>query len=99
MSTEQMIAKMRKIELLQSPELLEVVQLTEQKDNPDGTKTNYYQIADGKLPPGYLWITFDAETEEIKASEMNVNFDHLVGLNRSPIQLRLTAQHVLKYVK
>lgn len=99
MSAEQMIAKMRKIEQLQPPELFEVVKLTEQKNNPDGTITNYYSIADGKLPPGYLWITYDPAADEILASEMNVNFDHLVGLNRSPIQLRLTAQNILKYLK
>lgn len=99
MANEVMIAKMKKIERAQPPELYELVQFQEQQVNKDGTVTNRYQVMDDKQSPGYLLITFVPETEEIKAAEMNVNFKHFVGLNRSPIQLRLTAANVLKHIK
>lgn len=99
MDSDKVIAKMRKIENAQPPELYELVSWQERIANRDGTVTNRYAISDEKNPPGYLLITFYPETEEITAAEININFEWLIGLNRSPIQLRLVAAHVLQYIK
>ena len=98
MGNEQMIAKMRQIEDALPPLLEQLVILQKKETLPNDTITNYYQIPDGKLPPGYLWINYSKETKEVLAAEMNVNFDCLIGLNRSPIELRLLANHVLQYL-
>ena len=98
MENEQMIAKMRQIEDALPPLLEQLVILQKKETLPNDTITNYYQIPDGKRPPGYLWINYNKETKEVLAAEMNVNFDCLIGLNRSPIELRLLANHVLQYL-
>ena len=98
MGNEQMIAKMRQIEDALPPLLEQLVILQKREMLPNYTITNYYQIPDGKRPPGYLWINYNKETMEVLAAEMNVNFDCLIGLNRSPIELRLLANHVLQYL-
>ena len=98
MGNEQMIAKMRQIEDALPPLLEQLVILQKKETLPNDTITNYYQIPDGKRPPGYLWINYNKETKEVLAAEMNVNFDCLIGLNRSPIELRLLATHVLQYL-
>jgi hypothetical protein len=94
----QMIAKMRRIEDALPPELEQLVILQKRDTLPNGTIINYYEIPDGKRPPGYLWIQYQPETKEVLAAEMDVNFSCLIGLNRSPIELRLLANHVLKYL-
>lgn len=98
MSTEERIAKMRRIENAMPPELNQMVLLEQQDTLPDGTQINHYTIPDGKRPPGYLWIHYRPETKEVLAAEMNVNFENLIGLNRSPIELRLLCNHVLQYL-
>ena len=98
MSSEERIAKMRRIEDAVPPRLQEMVILQKRETLANGTITNHYEIPDGKRPPGYLWINYDPETKEVLAAEMNVNFDCLIGLNRSPIELRLLANHVLEYL-
>lgn len=98
MDHAQRIAKMRQIENALPPQLEQLVILQKRETLPNHTITNYYQIPDGKHPPGYLWINYDKETKEVLAAEMNVNFDCLIGLNRSPIELRLLANHVLQYL-
>ena len=98
MSSEQMIAKMRQIENAVPPELNQLVILTKREPLANGTLINYYDVPDGKRPVGYLWINYNPETMEVLAAEMDVNFDCLVGLNRSPIELRLLTNHVLKYL-
>ncbi len=98
MDSSEMIAIMRRIEDALPPELNQLVILTERKPLPNGTVTNYYDVPDGKRPTGYLWINYDPTTMEVLAAEMNVNFNNLIGLNRSPIELRLLTNHVLKYL-
>lgn len=98
MSSEQMIAKMRQIENAVPPELNQLVILTKREPLASGTVINYYDVPDGKRPTGYLWIQYNPETMEVLAAEMNVNFDCLIGLNRSPIELRLLTNHVLNYL-
>lgn len=98
MDTVQMIAKMRRIEKAVPPELNQMVILNRREPLPNGTVINYYDIPDGKQPDGYLWINYQPDTMELLAAEMDVNFDCLIGLNRSPIELRLLANHVLKYL-
>ena len=94
----QMIAKMRQIENALPPELEHLVIFQNKEELSDGTVINHYQIPDGKRAPGYLWINYDPVTMEVLAAEMDVNFSCLIGLNRSPIELRLLCQHVLKYL-
>ncbi len=98
MDTVQMNALMKKIEKAVPPELNQMVILTKREPLANGTVVNYYDIPDGKQPTGYLWINYDPTTMEVLASEMDVNFNCLIGLNRSPIGLRLLANHVLKYL-
>lgn len=94
----QMIAKMRQIEKAVPPELENLVIFQNKETLPDNTVINHYQIPDGKRPAGYLWIHYDPTTMEVLAAEMDVNFSCLIGLNRSPIELRLLCQHVLQYL-
>ena len=98
MSAEEMIAKMRRIEKALPPELNDMVIFQKSDVLPDGSVIHYYEIPDGKRKPGYLWIHHNPDTKEVFSAEMNVNFDNLGGLNRSPIQLRLVCNHVLKYL-
>ena len=99
MSSEEMIAKMRRIEKALPPELNQMVLFQKSDTLPDGTVIHYYEIPDGKRAPGYLWIHHNPETKEVLSAEMDVNFDCLIGLNRSPIELRLLCNHILKYLK
>lgn len=47
-----------------------------------------------KEDTGYLWIEVD-ENDNILAAEMDVGFPTLIGLNRSPLELRILAEHVV----
>ena len=98
MDTAQMVAFMRKIEQTLPPELNQLVILTKREPLNNGTVINYYDIPDGNRPSGYLWINYRPDTMEILAAEMDVNFPCLIGLNRSPIELRLLTTHVLKHI-
>lgn len=98
MDASQMISKMRKIENAVPPELNRLVILTRREPLANGTVINYYDVPDGKQPTGYLWIQYNPETMEVLAAEMDVNFHCLIGLNRSPIELRLLSNHVLQYL-
>ena len=98
MGSEEMIAKMRRIEQALPPALEQMVVFQKSDTLPDGTVIHYYEIPDGNRPPGYLWIHHIPDTKEVLAAEMDVNFDCLIGLNRSPIELRLLCNHVLKYL-
>ena len=98
MDSTRMIAKMRQIEQAVPPELEQLVILQKKETLPNGTVINYYEVPDGKRKPGYLWIQHQPDTKEVLAAEMDVNFDCLIGLNRSPIELRLLANHVLEYL-
>ena len=98
MDSTQMIAKMRQIENALPPQLEQLVILQKKETLPNSTVTNYYEVPDGKRKPGYLWINYNPETKEVLAAEMDVNFNCLIGLNRSPIELRLLANHVLQYL-
>lgn len=98
MDTAQMVAKMRQLETALPPELNRLIQLQRRETHPDGTVTNYYQIPNGSKAPGYLWIHYEPQEKTLLAAEMDVDFPCLVGLNRSPIQLRLTAAHILEYL-
>ncbi len=98
MDTAQMVAFMRKIEQTLPPELNQLVILTKREPLNNGTVINYYDIPDGNRPSGYLWINYIPQTMEILAAEMDVNFPCLIGLNRSPIELRILSNHILKYI-
>jgi len=98
MDTAQRNALMRKIEKAVPPELNQIVSLQKKETLSNGSVINHYQVLDGKRPPGYLWINYDPTTMEIFAAEMDVDFDCLIGFNRSPIELRLLSRHVLYYL-
>ena len=98
MDTAQMVAFMRKIEQTLPPELNQLVILTKREPLNNGTVIIYYDIPDGNRSSGYLWINYIPQTMEILAAEMDVNFPCLIGLNRSPIELRILSNHVLKYI-
>ena len=98
MDTAQMVAFMRKIEQTLPPELNQFVILTKREPLNNGTVINYYDIPDGNRSSGYLWINYIPQTMEILAAEMDVNFPCLIGLKRSPIELRILSNHILKYI-
>ena len=98
LDSAQMIAKMKQIENAVPPQLEELVIFQKQEQLSNGSLMNHYQVPDGKRQPGYLWIQFEPQTKEVLAAEMNVNFNCLIGLNRSPIELRLLCNQVLKYL-
>ena len=54
MSSEEMIAKMRRIEKALPPELNQMVLFQKSDTLPDGTVIHYYEIPDGKPATGYL---------------------------------------------
>ncbi|MDO4281956.1 MAG: hypothetical protein Q4C56_10025 [Peptococcaceae bacterium] len=68
--------------------------LKENNQNKDGTTTLTYDVT---YPPdaGYLTITYIPEPRELRMAEMNVGFQTMIGLNRSPLELRILVEHVL----
>lgn len=44
---------------------------------------------------GYLWIVIDEETDDVLTAEMDVGFPSMIGLNRSPLELRILCEHVM----
>lgn len=48
-----------------------------------------------KQDSGYLWIIADEGTGAILTAEMDVGFPSMIGLNRSPLELRILCEHVL----
>ncbi len=92
------VAVMRQLEEAVPPELDRLVQLQKRETQEDGSTINFYRVLDGSRAPGYLWIQYDPGDRTVLAAEMDVNFPTLIGLNRSPIQLRLTAENVLRYL-
>lgn len=73
--------------------LREHLRLKERKKQRDHV-TRLYFDAYYKDDTGYLWIDIDAD-EKILAAEMDVGFPTLIGLNRSPLELRILAEHVV----
>ena len=71
MSSEEMIAKMRRIEKALPPELNQMVIFQKSDTLPDGSVIHYYEIPDGKRPPGYLWIHHNPETKEVLGTHMS----------------------------
>lgn len=68
--------------------------LKETTENDDGSVTLHYDAHYGH-DEGYLTIKYQAESGELLACEMNVGFQTMIGLNRSPLELRILAEHVL----
>ena len=44
---------------------------------------------------GYFILAYRADSRELTAAEMDVCFQASIGLNRSPLELRIFAEHVL----
>lgn len=68
--------------------------LAEKAENADGSVELRYDVSYGH-DDGYLTIKYQAESGELLACEMNVGFPTMIGLNRSPLELRILAEHVL----
>lgn len=66
----------------------------ESKTNNDGSTLLRYDANYGR-DTGYLTIKFIPEPRELQMAELNVGFPTLVGLNRSPLELRILVDHVL----
>lgn len=62
--------------------------------NKDGSITVHYDATYQK-DSGYLKIKFIPEPRELQMAEMNVGFQTLIGLNRSPLELRILSDHIL----
>lgn len=98
MNTTEMIAFMRRIEKAVPPELNQLLSLEKKEPQTDGSIINHYRIFDGTSAPGYLWIQYQPSNKEVLSAEMDAHFNCLIGLNRSPIELRLLCNHVLQYL-
>ena len=68
--------------------------LVKTNDNPDGSTELQYDVTYGH-DEGYLTIKYDRETGDILGAEMNVGFQTMIGLNRSPLELRILVEHLL----
>lgn len=68
--------------------------LTEKRTNDDGALELHYAVTYG-TDEGYLTITYLPENGELLAAEMDVGFPTMLGLNRSPLELRILAEHVI----
>ncbi len=64
------------------------------RENHHDNVTRLLFDAQYKDDSGYLWIDVGADNE-ILAAEMDVGFPTLIGLNRSPLELRILAEHVV----
>ena len=62
------------------------------KEMRDGKTHLYFCVVKGQ-DSGYLWLDYN-DDGSILAAEMNVNFPTMIGLNRSPLELRILAEHV-----
>lgn len=68
--------------------------LTETSTTSDGATFLRFDAAYGH-DTGYLTIKFIPEPRELQMAELNVGFPTLVGLNRSPLELRILVDHIL----
>lgn len=63
-------------------------------DNADGSTDLRYDVHYGR-DEGYLTIKYNSESGDILGAEMNVGFQTMIGLNRSPLELRILVEHLL----
>ncbi len=74
--------------------LLEHFTFVKEVPNKDGSITIHYD-AQYLKDTGYLKIKFIPTPRTLQMAEMNVGFQTLIGLNRSPLELRILCDHVL----
>lgn len=67
--------------------------LTEEKQIEDGIELRY-DARSGKNK-GFLMIQYSPSDDTLLAVEMDVGFETMLGLNRSPLELRILAEHML----
>lgn len=60
----------------------------------DGALELRYDVEYGQ-DKGGMFIKFIPEPRELLMSEMNVGFQTMIGLNRSPLELRILCDHLL----
>ena len=75
--------------------LLKHFTLKEQSTTKDGCVFLDYDVQYNK-DSGYLKIKFQPEPLDLRMAEMNVGFPTLIGLNRSPLELRILVEHILE---
>lgn len=69
--------------------------LTLKEDLLDGeARVLTFDVVSG-MERGYLMIRFDNATQTVEKAEMDVAFPTMLGLNRSPLELRILCEHVL----
>lgn len=68
--------------------------LKETTENEDGSIELHYDVHYGN-DSGFLMINYHPTDNELLAVEMDVGFPTMLGLNRSPLELRILAEHVL----
>ena len=68
--------------------------LKETLDQKDGSVLVRYDAHYDK-DDGYFMMKFIPDTKELLMAEMNVGFPTMIGLNRSPLELRILAEHFL----
>lgn len=60
----------------------------------EGAVTLHFSVVYGN-DKGYLMIKYRPTDGALLAAEMDVGFPTMIGLNRSPLELRILAEHML----
>ncbi len=68
--------------------------LTDTIEYEDGAVELRFDVSYGQ-DRGGMFIKFIPEPRELLMSEMNVGFQTMIGLNRSPLELRILCDHLL----
>ena len=68
--------------------------LKETTENEDGSIELHYDVHYSN-DSGFLMINYQPTDNELLAAEMDVGFPTMLGLTRSPLELRILAEHVL----
>lgn len=68
--------------------------LTDTIEYDDGALELRYDVREGQ-DTGSMFIKFMPDSGALLMSEMNVGFQTMIGLNRSPLELRILCEHLL----
>ena len=68
--------------------------LTDTIEYDDGTVELRFDVAYGQ-DQGGMFIKFNPNPRELLMSELNVGFQTMIGLNSSPLELRILCDHLL----
>lgn len=85
---------LRLMQVADADTLNEHFHLTDTINYEDGAVELRYKVNYGH-DEGDMFIKFIPEPRELLMSEMNVGFQTMIGLNRSPLELRILCDHML----